>query len=213
MTKDEVEQHFIADTKDHCMTIISADEDTVRRHLMFSENGSSVYRYDIHTWPGYLMVTGDMGTYVFSRIHDMFNFFQTGSPNFKINEGYWSEKLDAINSHCGADASIKEYLPEEFTKMIKEEFNQWIENWEIEPNNANEVWDALQNDVLDDVGDEQNDYNNAYSFESGNLNFYDAPFSNCREYNYHFRWILYAIVDGIAQYKASTKKIDTKVDL
>jgi len=185
------------------MTVINDDEENVQRHLMFSHNGSSCYRYDIHTWPGYLMVTGDMGTYVFRRIHDMFEFFDTGSPNYKINTGYWAEKLEAIDSHCGSDASIKEYLSDNFRTMIKEEFDQWVEGWEIEKEEADDVWEDIGYEILEHAEDEHQAYNAAYNYHHNNLNFYDINFSGCREYNFHFRWILYAIVDGIKQYKDS----------
>ena len=97
MTNDEIEQQFIEDTKEHTMDIINDDD--INRRIIFSRKGSSAYQYILHTWPGYLMITGDMGTYVFRRIDDMFNFFSTGSPNYKIKPGYWSEKLEAINSN------------------------------------------------------------------------------------------------------------------
>ena len=206
MTNDEVQERFDADTKDHTMTIIS-DDGGVNRRIMFSNNGSSVYRYDIHTWPGYLMVTGDMGTYVFRRINDMFEFFSTGSDSYRINTGYWAEKLEAIDSHCGGDASIKEYKSENFREMIKEDFDEWVEGWEIEKEEAKEVWDDIDDEVLSYADDEQEAYHAAYRFQHGELNFYESPFSSCREYNYHFRWILYAIVDGIEQYN---KGLDDK---
>jgi len=205
MTNDEVEERFIEDTKDHSMTIVNDDVEYVTRHLTFSNNGSSCYRYDIHTWPGYLMVTGDMGTYVFRRIHDMFEFFDTGSPNYKINTGYWAEKLEAIDSHCGSDASIKEYKSENFRKMIKEEFEQWVENWEIKKEEADGVWEDLAWEVFEHAEDEQAAYHTAYNYQHDELNFYECNVSSCREYNFHFRWILYAIVDGITQYKEQLK--------
>ena len=208
MTNQEVEARFNEDTKDHTMEIIYQG-DGVRRHLMFSNNGSSCYRYDIHTWPGYLMVTGDMGTYVFRRINDMFEFFTPSSsnnPEYRINTGYWAEKLEAIDSHCGGDASIKEYKSEKFREMIKEEFDQWVEGWEIEQEEADEVWEELKDEVLCYEDDEQPAYHAAYSYQHGNLNFYDSSFGSCREYNYHFRWILYAIVDGIEQFNEYNKQ-------
>ena len=204
MTNDEVQKRFDEDTAKHTMDIQL--DDGLNRRIVFSNNGSSCYQYVIHTWPGYLMVTGDMGTYVFRRIEDMFEFFSTGSPNYRINTGYWSEKLEAIDSHCGADASIKEYKDENFRTMIKEVFDDWVDGWEIEKEEADEVWEEVQDDVLSYADDEQPAYQAAYNYGHDNLNFYESSFGRCREYNYHFRWILYAIVDGIEQYKANLPK-------
>lgn len=53
----------------------------------------------------YLCYTGDMGTYVFQRLTDMFEFFRTDREYKKRNGGklavnlsYWGEKLQATPS-------------------------------------------------------------------------------------------------------------------
>ena len=204
MTNDEIEEIFINDTKDHSMEVIYDNGGTSRR-IMFSDNGSSVYQYIIHTWPGYLMITGDMGTYVFRRINDMFDFFDTGSSNYKINTGYWAEKLEAINSNCGQDASIMEYKEELFEKMIGDETQQYIDDNELKIEDANKLWEAVTDDVLDYKEDEHSAIQSAYDFRDDDTEcrFYELPLNRCRAYKFHYIWILYAIVDGIKQYKDS----------
>jgi len=203
MANNEIEQSFIADTKDHIMTILS-DDGGVNRRIMFSNNGSSVYQYTIHTWTGHLMVTGDMGTYVFKRIDDMFDFFDTQSSNYKINTGYWAEKLIAINSNCGQDASIKKYIPALFETMIKECFDDWVEGYDVSNEDKTKAWKSVQEDVLCHAEDEYTACMEAYNFSYKGLNFYDESFDSCKEYTYHYVWILYAIVDGINQYIEGT---------
>jgi hypothetical protein len=93
----EIEQraakNFPKDVEDHKLTV--ALDQGEYRHLRV-DNGSSTYHYGIVTWPGYLTIYGDMGSYVFSRVRDMFAFFRADrhEPD-RINPGYWSEKLQA----------------------------------------------------------------------------------------------------------------------
>lgn len=52
-------------------------EDGIYRHIRFRQPGTMCMHFDLITWPGYLCYTGDMGTYVFTRLADMFEFFRT----------------------------------------------------------------------------------------------------------------------------------------
>ncbi|MFY3739344.1 hypothetical protein ACOS9E_25265, partial [Escherichia coli] len=51
---------FLLDTAFHRLEIIR--DDGFYRHLRMKQPGTSCYYFDIITWPGYLTVTGDMGT-------------------------------------------------------------------------------------------------------------------------------------------------------
>ncbi|STU51511.1 Uncharacterised protein [Klebsiella pneumoniae] len=69
----EIDSRFLIDTAFHRLEIIR--DDGLYRHLRMQQPETSCYYYDVITWPGYLTVTGDMGTWTFSRIADMFDFF------------------------------------------------------------------------------------------------------------------------------------------
>jgi hypothetical protein len=72
--EDEARRRFEAETARHGMIILH--DDGVYRHLRFmDEKGSSLYWYDLVTWPGSLAFNGDYGSFVFSRSRDMFEFF------------------------------------------------------------------------------------------------------------------------------------------
>ena len=59
-------------TSHHTMHII---EDTPNfRHIDVSKLGDSSYSFKIVTYPNYLIYTGDMGCFIFSRNKDMFDF-------------------------------------------------------------------------------------------------------------------------------------------
>lgn len=194
------------------------------RHLKFTNNGSSVYRFDIHTWPGYLAVSGDMGSWMFSRITDMFEFFIIDERDFNhkhvINPGYWGEKLTAMDGHH--DNSYMTFDQDLFEENVKNEYDQWIEGNDIDPksNYAETLWEALQEEVIGASYDgEIRGMDAAMSFKFkdddwrlnrkvetdeplgyGTFNMQDFWDYSNRDYTYHYIWICYAIVWGITQY-------------
>lgn len=62
------EQSFLRDVAKHEMTVIH-DAGEIR-HLRFGRPGDSNMHFNITTVPGYLMFTGDMGAWTFSRLPD-----------------------------------------------------------------------------------------------------------------------------------------------
>lgn len=100
------EELFLKYTVDHSMEILR--DNGCARHLKFSNSGSSVYGFDLITWPGYLCIAGDCGTYIFARNQDMFEFFRMSDDDFNhfleknkglsINPKNWSEILKSIST-------------------------------------------------------------------------------------------------------------------
>lgn len=97
-------ERFAGDVANHVMKVkIDAG---LYRHLSFRDPSNFSYWFDIHTAPGWLMITGDMGTYVFARLEDMFPFFGSDTskpPNFD----YWAEKLRAVDTNTG----VRQFSP------------------------------------------------------------------------------------------------------
>ncbi len=58
-------ERFLGDVKGHVFEI--KNDDGLYRNITVKKPDSSIYGYKITTWPGYLCISGDMGTYVFSR--------------------------------------------------------------------------------------------------------------------------------------------------
>lgn len=110
------EERFLKDVKDHKMTIIS-DAGT-NRHIRFRDPGTTDMMFDLITWPGHLCYTGDMGSYLFSRVEDMFKFFRPPKDHKGLytNTGYWSEKCLAAGTNDG----ISEYNAENAKQTIKD---------------------------------------------------------------------------------------------
>ena len=99
-------EHFLRDVASHQMEVLR--DDGTHRHLRFQAPGSTDMHFDLITWPGYLCFTGDMGTYVFRRLKDMFNFFRPADdacssrdPLENIDHQNWAEKLEATDKGDG----------------------------------------------------------------------------------------------------------------
>lgn len=101
---------FEEESRDLRMTVL-LDQD-LYRHVSFTRPVSSLYRFDLITWPGSLVIHGDMGTYAFSRTADMFGWFGTGP----INPGYWAQKLTAADPSGG----VREYSKKLFWRHVNE---------------------------------------------------------------------------------------------
>lgn len=84
-------ERFERDTAKHELQVLH--DDGLYRHLRFSAPDTYCYGYDLVTWPGYLVICGDMGDYTFTRIRDMFEFFAGERQAPGINPSYWAQKL------------------------------------------------------------------------------------------------------------------------
>lgn len=195
----------------------SPDGDSAFRHVTFKRPGSMVYRFDLVTWPGYLAVSGDMGSFMFSRIPDMFEFFRPieGKP-VGINPGYWGEKCTA--------GEMKEWSSDVFVKSVWKHFDCYEEDEEDE--------DAVRL-VRSEIQSELRDFDNAWEATEW-LNNFRVCFAGHRQsfhqwesrrwraraqdfyfqdwfdwvrtedYCYHYIWILYAISYGVRAYDKYT---------
>lgn len=211
--RTDILTRMLSDTAMHKMTVHM--DNGVYRHLQFSTPGTNCYRYDLVTWPGYLSVTGDMGTWTFSRLHDMFEFF---GGELGINTGYWAEKLEAGAGGRGSREICMEYDHDAFCSGLKAWMNGYLgvdEDTDLEPD---EDWDD-EDDVLD--SDEARIREIVLALTRGEFSheheayqaLYDADWParvcawdilegiNCMEYTHHFRWVLYAITKGIGTYQ------------
>lgn len=214
---------FLLDTAEHRLEVFR--DDGVYRHLRMQQPGTSCYYYDIITWPGYLTVTGDMGTWTFSRVRDMFNFF--GGWTGEINTHYWSEKLEAGAGRAAHDLLAREYDHDAFCASLKEQLSDFLTDGEEEELDID--WDdeddepdtdkARIREIVRDLCRED--------FRSDVLAYQsicDADWPECidpwelgydltyKTYTTHFRWILFAITWAISKYHNSKivgKAMDT----
>lgn len=94
---------FRRDTRNHRMTVVK--DDGLFRYIQVRNPSSISYSFNITTIPGYLIYTGDMGSYAFSRERDMFDFhrieFHDHVP--AISYDYMAQKCEAIDRRCGTE--------------------------------------------------------------------------------------------------------------
>jgi len=199
------EEQFLKNVKDHKAIIIRDDDERAYRHIRFRQPKDSNMYFDLITWPGHLCFTGDMGTYVFERVEDMFGFFRNNHTKDKniglsINPDYWGEKLLCSDKVSG----FQKFSPERF----KERARDHLERCEYDEILQERIWKEVEESVLcyldGDFDQENRAYRKIQDFVSEEepsfifLDFFDGGGTN--EYTYRYIWCLYAIVWGISKY-------------
>lgn len=192
MREPTTEESFLKDVAKHTMRVLH--NDGVHRHLHFAIPGSGHMHFDIVTYPNYLVYSGDMGCYVFSRLRDMFEFFRVrprGNPEtLHINEGYWGEKLEAVDRPDG----YREYQPE----LLEAYVNEWLDEVQADE----ELREEVRDNVLSYSQDGEYAARDALTnFEHDRRRpFQDSWECNFSAYTFRFVWCCYAIAWGIRQY-------------
>lgn len=198
------ETRFLRDVADHQMIVIR--DDGVNRHIRFKRPGTSCYQFDLVTWAGYLCYAGDMGTYVFTRIADMFEFFRRSpSSLFRIDFRYWAEKCEAGDKSDG----IREYDAEAFKTEIRRQKGQLaLRYYRILDT---EQFADLMSD-LDNVINSEDEYEAIQSVRDFQFTYRDKggehqhihlctdDFPTCKRYSFRFVWCCYALAWGVKQY-------------
>ena len=198
------EQQFLHDVATHEMQIIV--NDGVRRHIRFKRPGTMCMHFDLITWPGHLCYTGDMGTYVFTRLLDMFEFFRRPDERapFRIDMRYWAEKCIAQDRD-----GITEFSREKFHDAVDEHLNSYMEAYFPDSPSAErkELCEGVHDDVKRMADDgEHAAIGAALSFRyRDKLVFRDFDEVNVREYVHRFQWCCHALEWGIAKYDAETE--------
>ncbi len=202
---DCTEAKFLNDIAEHEMTVLR--DEGVSRHLRFQKPGTYCMHFDLITWPGYLCYTCDMGTYVFRRLEDMFEFFRTDRKHMYLRDGqtlainlsYWGEKLESIDRRGG----YREWDKEKFEARVREDFAQWLEDDGIE--RTDELQERFENEVLGAMEDGKDAaYQAAMGFEiDGRFPFQDWWEVDSDEYTFQFIWCCYALAWGVKKYDES----------
>lgn len=184
-------EQFLADVSNHKMAVKL--DNGLYRHLLLRQPGNSNMWFEIVTWPGSLTIGGDMGSWSFSRIEDMFEFFRSGK--LKINASYWCEKIDS-ESRFGGPA--EKFDPEVFRGRVIES----LDGYGLDDDRKAEIIEALKGEVFSGDQDESYLRRDVAHFKHGDFEFSDIWEISAKAYTYHFLWCLYAIVWAIQQYDA-----------
>jgi hypothetical protein len=215
VTHECTEERFLKDVSEHQMTVLR--DDGVERHIRFRKPGTRCMGFDLITWPGHLCYTGDMGTYVFQRLEDMFQFFRTDREynrsrgrNLAINPGYWGEKLEAVARNGG----YREWSHDLFEQAVREDLKNFLEGSELDEDCRTELQEAVESDVLH-CSDEYEAVEAVRNFShdhAGRL-FDDFWEHRLEDYTFHFVWCCYALAWGVERYdeaKASGADVESR---
>jgi hypothetical protein len=182
-------ERFAKDVANHQMTVLM--DNGIYRHLMFEQPDRNEHWFEIVTTPGMLVIRGDMETWAFSRIPDMFNFFR--SKDGFINADYWQEKLlagrsdsESFDSDYFKQAvihSMEGYgFDDELKHSIIEEFLDYVD------------WDQDEISVRRQLMD--------YHHTEEGYVFQDCWEISGKVFGYHYLWCCHAIVWAINRYDA-----------
>ena len=178
---------FLKDVENHEMDVILDDGGVIRCiHFHPKDKVLGAYYFTLTTWPNHLCISGDMGTYVFSRELDMFAFFDDTrikrKDGFFVNFDYWAEKIVSVSRFEG---EVNIFNWKETIKELTEELNLSKEKAEelkdLEyPGNAHLAVHLLE-ETLDGC---------AY-----------VPDHVVYSPSFHTQWCMNAILWGISEYK------------
>lgn len=209
------EESFLKDVAEHEMQIM-LDND-LYRHIRFSKPNNSNMYFDLITGPNYLLYRGDMGTYEFERLPDMFEFFRTDREynqkqgvKLSINTGYWAGKCEAASKFGDG---VKMFSENKFAKKVRELANEFIEEGGLDEFKIEEGDDPTSdfNDEIEElISGVENPHSayealSCYEFSGFDLNAEEVFGEDYREfdfdeYSYHYIWCCYAMAWGIEQY-------------
>lgn len=183
-------ERFLNDVKDHSIEIYM--DDGLYRHIVFSEGGSAIYRIALITWPGCLCIRSDCGTFVFSRIEDMFDFFSGDG----INPQYWAEKVLARDRD-----GIEQFCSKTFKEAVKSHF----EDFDFDEELGKKIWEELEDQVLRFSHNQHEALEATHDFSS---KYYEGDFFqdfwgelSTDAYTFSYLWCCYAIQWGIQKYQ------------
>ncbi|MEM7165993.1 MAG: hypothetical protein AAF581_11035 [Planctomycetota bacterium] len=202
------EERFLADVEGHEMEVVH-EHDNVYRHVRFQKPDQSAFWFSLITWPGHLCIAGDMGTYVFARLRDMFEFFRTDDYEGResglfINPDYWGSKLSSSDYPRG----ITEFDPAAFRDAVKDDFDTSRETDDRSEKFYRALWSEIDYDILDPVANGECGEEGARSAVE-DFNYDGWTFSDdwwerdLTRFRYHFIWCCYAIAWGVEQYDKS----------
>lgn len=207
------EQRFLKDVAQHQISVFR--DDGVNRHIAFGKPGTRSLSFELITWPGHLCYTGDMGTYVFKRATDMFEFFRTDANSeymnskgltLGINPRYWGEKLESVDKIDG----YKEFDPKRFNEIVGEYLVNFIRDHRHEMSRLERryLWDAVASDVIGgeygNTGETAmmaaNDFSHHVNDKVGTFNFQDFWEHDVTKYSDRFMWCCYAVTWAVRSY-------------
>lgn len=203
--RSAIREKFNADVEHHELSILH--DEGLYRHLEFCQPSTSNCSFQLLTAPGMLCVSQGRGTYLFSRLEDMFRFFD--SPAGKINPFYWSEKVVAQDVHY----PIRMYSEARFKQVVWQDFED--RKYSFDPPDQERLRAYLTENILQDqdiyceIGARRALRGVRFSVSRPHQATAVFDYSESRDWDFKdyspsFLWSLEAIVWGIDRYREVT---------
>jgi hypothetical protein len=190
------------------MTVLR--DDGLYRHVRFRDPALGFcMQFDIITWPEHLCYTGDMGTYVFSRIDDMFQFFRR-EPDGNVALGYWAEKCISSDRD-----GLKEFLKDALEAAVKADYDDFVDRENLSDEDKVGLWEEIKYEILKSSSIESAiDAASRFRFlPHGGTHqlevFPDFWESNLEGYTPRFVWCCFALPWAIAKYDAAKASVES----
>lgn len=204
MYRAKVLDQFVEDVSEHQLTIMR-DAGVYRHLLCRNPKFDKMYAFEIITAPNLLLFHGDCGTFVFSRLHDMFQFFRSDCVRSDLPLGYWSEKIEA--APAGIDVMMySQRLAEDSVQAV---FDTWAQSQSLQGSELEHAQQELDDQILihcdsldalfDCIGTE---LECGYTFDIVDVNY--------RTLHPAAIWCMYAIVWAIRQYDKAKESKEQK---
>jgi hypothetical protein len=200
--REPTAETFLRDVAEHQMQVKL--NNGIYRHIHFARtNNEWNMWFDLVTWPGFLTISGDMGTWTFARLEDMFTFFRS-SKGLHVNPSYWAEKLQNGNNNGRNNAKV--YEEEMFKSQLLAQIGGYygLEGKELEEVTQAVIEEVLVHDCKYDLMIAARDF--THTLSTGRKFQFSCEMPDGRDYSYHFIWCLYAIVWGIKQWDAENAR-------
>lgn len=173
-------EKFLEDVCNHQLTVIK--DDGLYRHIRLKDPTTICQYFDIVTYPGYLVYSGDMGCYLFKRTQDMFEFFRGG-----FNPRYWAEKLQAEDVYGRHKKFSWSAFKENLYSMCSDDLQKDFLNEELRFCEEDEIG------AMNFIREFDND--NEFMLDLSDFFEHDND-----EYSHRYVWCCYALPWAIAKY-------------
>lgn len=180
------------------------------RHVRCAAPGDSNMWFEVISWPGRLVVSGDMGTYLFARSVDMFALFRSKVLG-AIDCRYVVEKCEAADcrfgTHAFSDARLRTCI-DDLIEIRTEEFS--LSDADVERIRY-EMRDVFPDGWFSDYLEEDRSFEakrrlNEFSFETRTgktVCFGEYAEQDLTEITSRFQWIVLAACWAVREYDAT----------
>lgn len=202
-------EQFLKEVASHELHVLR--DDGVYRHLRFQKPGTICMSFDLITWPGHLCYAGDMGTFVFRRVHDMLTFFRTEGrskedPFRWVERSYWHQKLEAIDRCDGSQEFDSDAFAREITKQRRRLLV--LHGRGMDKRHRQDLWDELGELKDKAIGGEACAMDAAYNWSfiaqkrglTQVIRLDIDEFPDCKRWSHRFEWCCFALRWGVMAY-------------